>query len=163
MSEQRDVPYLSVRDGEDAAHSPSTGSVAVLWCPDGLLLHHRDDDPSISNPGRWSLFGGATDPNETPEQTVIRELHEELSVRARVDRTLWRVVDREGDGRLLHVFEMTTASLPADMELNEGQGFAAFSLTDALSLDLAPLARRVIQALRPAQADRDGGTDGFAA
>lgn len=163
MSELLDPPYLSLRDREDAEHSRGSGAVAVLWCPDGLLLHHRDDDPVISNPGRWSLFGGATDPGETPEQTVIRELHEELSLRAQVDRALWKVVDREGDGRLLHVFEVITAIQPSDMNLNEGQGFSAFSLTDALSLDLAPLARRVIQALFPDQSATNGGAGGFAA
>jgi 8-oxo-dGTP diphosphatase len=155
MTDGRDLPFLTDRDRDDELSSIGVGAVAVLLCPVGLVLHLRDDDPAISNPGRWSLFGGATDPGESSLQTIERELDEELSIRADAIRGLWRVVDREGDGRLLSVFEATTTTVPIEMVLAEGQALGAFSRSEALSLDLAPLARRVLEATAV-----DGRSDG---
>ena len=36
--------------------------------------------------GKWGLIAGWVEPNETPEQTVVRELAEEVGLVARVDR-----------------------------------------------------------------------------
>ena len=41
------------------------------------LFFLRDNNPSIPFPGHWSLLGGADEPGETFEQTMIRELKEE--------------------------------------------------------------------------------------
>lgn len=146
MSEVPGLSFLDANDFDRRSHSVGRGAVAVLWCPTGLVLHLRDDIPAISNPGVWSLFGGASDPGETAESTLLRELDEELAISAQIDRLLWRVIDWDGDARLLNVFEASTSVAPAQMVLAEGQAVAAFTLEQALALDLAPLARRVLLA-----------------
>ena len=42
-----------------------------------ILLQHRDENIIIL-PGHWSFFGGAIDNGESPENTVKREIKEEL-------------------------------------------------------------------------------------
>lgn len=45
-----------------------------------ILLHLRDNKPTILYPNRWVLPGGYIEQGETPEQCIIREMIEELGV-----------------------------------------------------------------------------------
>jgi len=47
-----------------------------------ILLAQRPEGKSMA--GLWEFPGGKVEPGETPEQTVIRELHEELGIVTRV-------------------------------------------------------------------------------
>jgi ADP-ribose pyrophosphatase YjhB (NUDIX family) len=67
----RDVGYVTAKVGADAA---------VFDEHDRILLVRRVDD------GCWGLVAGWVDTNESPEQTVVRELAEEVGLEARVDR-----------------------------------------------------------------------------
>jgi 8-oxo-dGTP diphosphatase len=42
------------------------------------------------HPLKWEFPGGKVEPGETPEGAAIRELEEELAIRARVDREIMR-------------------------------------------------------------------------
>jgi 8-oxo-dGTP diphosphatase len=44
-----------------------------------LLLQQRDDIPNILYPGRIALFGGHLENDETFQDGVVREVHEEIS------------------------------------------------------------------------------------
>ncbi|WP_369380456.1 methyltransferase domain-containing protein [Streptomyces sp. cg36] len=58
------------------------GAVALIVNSQGeYLLHLRDNFPHIAFPGMWSLLGGCRDGDETPEQTIVRELDEEAGLR----------------------------------------------------------------------------------
>ena len=118
--------------------------MAIVLTPDGILLHLRDDKPWIPHPGCWSLFGGAVDDDEIPEQTMRRELREELAL-SEVDlRAVWRLVDDDGDGRLLTIFEARTPLRAGEMTLAEGQALGAFDISSALDLKLATFCRRTL-------------------
>jgi ADP-ribose pyrophosphatase YjhB (NUDIX family) len=65
-----EIGYVTAKVGADAA---------VFDDQDRILLVHRADDH------KWGLVAGWVDPNESPEQTVVRELAEEAGVQSRVD------------------------------------------------------------------------------
>jgi ADP-ribose pyrophosphatase YjhB (NUDIX family) len=67
---EADIGYVTAKVGADAA---------VFDERDRLLLVRRADD------GKWGLVAGWIDPNESAEETVLRELREEAGVDARVD------------------------------------------------------------------------------
>ena len=66
-----EIEYVTAKVGVDAA---------VFDDQDRILLARRVDDD------KWGLIAGWVDPNESPEQTAVRELAEEVGVEARVDR-----------------------------------------------------------------------------
>jgi ADP-ribose pyrophosphatase YjhB (NUDIX family) len=61
----RELGYQSAKVGADAAIFDADGRV---------LLVHRSDDH------RWGLIAGWVDPGETPQDTVVREVREEVDL-----------------------------------------------------------------------------------
>ncbi len=54
-------------------------AACTLVDPDGrVLIAQRPEGKSMA--GLWEFPGGKVEPGETPEDTVIRELHEELGI-----------------------------------------------------------------------------------
>jgi ADP-ribose pyrophosphatase YjhB (NUDIX family) len=68
---EAEIGYVTAKVGVDAA---------VFDDHDRILLARRVDDD------KWGLIAGWVDPNESPEQTAVRELAEEVGVQACVDR-----------------------------------------------------------------------------
>ena len=67
--------------------------VAALIQHDGkLLICQRRYDAAF--PLKWEFPGGKVQPNESPEQALVRELREELGVAAAVDREVFRARHR---------------------------------------------------------------------
>jgi NAD+ diphosphatase len=64
-----------------ASHFPRTDPVVIMTveCDDRLLLGSRNG----WDPQRYSVLAGFISPGETPEEAVLREVHEESGVRAR--------------------------------------------------------------------------------
>jgi len=120
---------------------------ALLWRPGGaMLLQHRDDRPGVSDPGKWSLFGGGVEPGEDPEAALLRELDEELGFRP--DRCQPFLTLDAGD-KVFHLF-LARIDLPLEaLTLGEGQGFAYVAPDEALAgYDLADTARLALEVFR---------------
>ena len=49
-----------------------------------VLLFLRDDKPGIAYPNMWDVLGGHLEKGETPEEGVLREVKEELSLSGQV-------------------------------------------------------------------------------
>ena len=67
---------------------PFLGAKLALLVQDRIVTILRDDIPTIPWPGLWDLPGGAREGSETPEETVLRELKEELDVTLAPDRLI---------------------------------------------------------------------------
>ena len=67
-------------------HYPRVDPAVIVAVSDGerLLLGRQPGWP----PRRWSVVAGFVEPGEAPEQTVVREVHEETAVRVRACRYL---------------------------------------------------------------------------
>ena len=132
---------------EDQHHLPDGRrpvAGAVLLRSDGAtLLQHRDDIAGISNPGKWSLFGGGLETGESAEAGMLRELREEIGVTPTSFRPLVRV---EGARTVIDLFLARLEVLLTELVLGEGQGMDYVDPEVALrEYDLAPIARAGLQ------------------
>ncbi len=117
---------------------------AILICHDGrhVLLQQRDDKPNLRYAGYWTLFGGAVEPGESPDEAVRRELQEELAMD---DILLRHWLTYECTVRSIPGQRVTTNSVyvgrlnrpAADYPLYEGQAKHCFTPDEARVLTLA--------------------------
>ena len=63
------------------------------WQSTAALLLTRRSEQLRNHPGQWAFPGGRLDHGETPIQTALREMHEEVHVDLGSDRVLGRLDD----------------------------------------------------------------------
>lgn len=99
--------------------------VAAVAIHDGCVLLHRAEHESF-----WTLPGGRAEHGETAEQTIRREMREELETDVDVVRLLWFVENFfEYDARRYH--EISLFFLARFPEGSLPRASAAFDRTDA--------------------------------
>lgn len=69
-----------------SGRKPVVGGVVLSRDGATFLAAQRSYPPALA--GRWELPGGKSDPNERPQDTLKRELMEELGIRVNVVRKL---------------------------------------------------------------------------
>ena len=90
-------------------------SIAMLNSKDDVLLFLRDNVPQIRFPNMWDLPGGIVERGETPDQTIRREMLEEIELKLknpilfkryvlpdRIENMFWQRVDIDIDKTVLH-------------------------------------------------------------
>ncbi|MBR9652329.1 NUDIX domain-containing protein [Thalassovita aquimarina] len=99
------------------------GAKLALFIGDKLAVMLRDEKPGIPWPGYWDFPGGGSNPGETPEQCVIRETREELSVVLQDSDLIWKRSFKSDDRLPVWFFAAHLgAARAADIRLgNEGQ------------------------------------------
>ncbi len=71
-------------------NAPKEIAHAVLLVNGAYVLQLRDDIPGIPARGMWSLFGGALEDGEPPEEGLRREISEELGLQLPVVHLFWQ-------------------------------------------------------------------------
>ncbi len=67
-----------------------TGCKLVYLVDGKLLVYRRDNNPDILFPNQWDLPGGGREEDESPEECVLRELHEEFGLVIPASRLVFR-------------------------------------------------------------------------
>jgi 8-oxo-dGTP pyrophosphatase MutT (NUDIX family) len=90
----------------------------VLLRDDGAaLLQHRDEIPTINDPGLWVFPGGHVEKGEAPEEGAAREFEEETGYRCARMLSLTQLAVAEGE--LLFFWDTYDGRQP--VECREGQ------------------------------------------
>lgn len=142
-----EIPYLREIDQKLIEKDEFTGlgCIALISNPeDKLLVHLRDDKDWIAHPSLWAFIGGVVEVGEDPRSAILREVKEEVNLSATNANPIYKLVDVEGSGNLITVFEIFTSSLLSELTLNEGQDFGFFSPLEILQKPLVPFAKDLI-------------------
>lgn len=136
----------------------STVCGVIVLKPDGsALLQHRDDIPTINDPGLWVIPGGHVEPGESVVSAAVREVEEETCYRAETPRPLADLHANElgypGDFRMVFFWDDYDGA--QRIECREGQAARFVARAEAESLprrdyltriwDLALAAREACQ------------------
>jgi 8-oxo-dGTP diphosphatase len=119
--------------------------VAALIVRSGQILLGQRAANRALYPGVWDLFGGHLEPGEKIEQTLVRELQEELGITP----TTWTFLEtlslplparggEPADQIIVHLYLLTAWSgTPVNRQPEEHTSIDWFSLEQALQLELA--------------------------
>lgn len=115
------------------------GARAFILSPDKMLLFHRDNIPTIPAPDCWSLVGGAIEDGESPEETLVREMEEEVGYVPENKKFLGQFIGMRGEKAYLYLIRVSKG----EKELfkhnpEEGQGIGWFTKEEVLQLKLSP-------------------------
>lgn len=101
-----------------------------------VLLHKRDSKAKI-NPNKWAFFGGLNEGDETPPQTFVREIEEELCIKIPEEKiTLLCDYLNEELKTYRYVFFIESNLDKTQMQLGEGEDFDWILLDRVFDYDL---------------------------
>ncbi len=100
----------------------------------------RDDKPNIPQPNTWSLPGGGIEIDETPLETLIREIEEELNIdifdiKHIYSKEIKHNFENQEYKIIGHYFTAKTDALISDINLTEGQKVEFFTLEEIEKYD----------------------------
>lgn len=115
--------------------------VGGILLKEGKLLLGRRAKERAFYPRVWDIIGGHVEGHETPEQALMRELQEELNVRATEVKLLTTLTDREimaGSQLSLYIYLVTNwIGVPINASPAEHEKLGWFGIYEAVQLDLA--------------------------
>ncbi len=112
---------------------------------DGKVLIARRK-PGKHMGGKWEFPGGKIEPGETPEQSLVRELEEELCVRADVGGFLCHA-RYEGDDISLELLVYRVLRIVGEPVLREHEEIRWVAPRELALFDLADSDRKVVEVL----------------
>jgi 8-oxo-dGTP diphosphatase len=113
----------------------ASGGVLVR---DGLILLGKRSDMERDYPGTWDVIGGQCEPGESDEETLVRELREELGVAAVEYRSLG--IFLEPEDRPLYRLHLFVVERWLGMPTNCSAEHSTIEWHDPLRLDGLTLA-----------------------
>jgi 8-oxo-dGTP pyrophosphatase MutT (NUDIX family) len=127
-----------VNPGSDNSMTTKSFSGGFLYSPkkNAVLLHLRDGNTKI-NPNKWAFFGGLSEGEETPKQTFIREIKEELNIAVKEEEII-PLCDylNEELQTYRNVFYVESDLELNEMSLGEGAGFDWVSVEGLFDKDM---------------------------
>ena len=105
----------------------------IIHHKDEFLLQLRDNNPNIAFPLHWNLLGGVVEEGEDPENTIKRELQEELGIYV---EQVKKFVIEEYNGTKQHIFSAQLSINPAEVQLKEGLALRWFKNFELPSLKI---------------------------
>lgn len=118
--------------------------VAAVLVDDGRILATQRGYGEFE--GKWEFPGGKIEPGETPEEALVREIHEEMAAGITVERSLCTV---QYDYPKFHLnMQCFVCSLASAFELLEHHAAKWVGAADIDTLDWLPADDEVIQAIK---------------
>jgi 8-oxo-dGTP diphosphatase len=111
--------------------------VAALIIQSGMILLGRRSGTRTFYPDVWDVFGGHMEPGEQREQTLVRELEEELGITA-TEWTYLETLNEPSYQVTVHLYLVTDwVGTPINRQPEEHSAIRWFTLGQAIQLHLA--------------------------
>lgn len=100
--------------------------IILLNSNDEVLLILRDNKPGIPYPNMWDIPGGQVENGETPDETIRREMNEELGLKNLIEIKLFNIFTSENITD--YIYWKRIDLNPNEIDLTEGQRIEYFSI-----------------------------------
>ena len=101
-----------------------------------VLTVLRDNIPNIPYPNMWDLAGGGRENEESPYETMRREVHEELNIDIPESNVVWLKyydsITKPGNKSVFMVANISDYQIENIVFGNEGQGYKIVSFREFL-------------------------------
>jgi len=114
-------------------------SQALIHFHGRYLMQLRDFKEGIESPGHWGFFAGHVEQGESPEQTIWREIKEELCWHPEAFQHLGDLTFGE---RRMHVFVCQLKNDIESLKLMEGEEIGVFSPEEIIANKLYSKSRK---------------------
>lgn len=131
-------------------------SIIVLVDTENRILLQYRDEKAKRFALEWGFFGGGMKEGETPEQTLYREIKEELAYTPYSPKLIWQqeyTIPELGESGTEYVFLEKYDGSP--LNLSEGGSMQWCTLDEATALPLNTVDRRVVSFLIGLKNTRD--------
>ncbi len=121
----------------------------ALQRADGLWLMHKRPEGKHHG-GLWEFPGGKVEPSETPVESLVRELSEELGITLRTEacRPVCFAEDKRQAGKAtIVIFLYKIARWDGEPQALEGGGIGWYTPEEIARLDMPPLDRDLLAGL----------------
>ena len=100
--------------------------IILLNSNNEVLLILRDNKPGIPYPDMWDIPGGQIENDETPDETIRREMNEELGIKNLTEIKLFNIFTSENITDYIYWKRIDLD--PDEINLTEGQRIEYFSI-----------------------------------
>ena len=109
---------------------------AILEKENKILIAKKREGKPLA--GLWEFPGGKIEEGETPEESLIRELMEEMNIKVRVNEYVGESIYDYGDGKVISLKGFTAEIIEGDIKLTDHDEYKWITLEEICNYRIAP-------------------------
>ncbi|SCK02216.1 CTP pyrophosphohydrolase [uncultured Clostridium sp.] len=108
----------------------------ILKKDDKILIARKREGKPLA--GLWEFPGGKIEKGETPEESLVRELMEEMEIKISVKDYVGKSIYDYGNGKVIELLGYTAEIIEGDIVLTDHDKYIWITLSEINNYSLAP-------------------------
>lgn len=108
----------------------------ILKKDDKILIARKREGKPLA--GLWEFPGGKIEQDETPEESLVRELMEEMEIKISVKGYVGKSIYDYGNGKVVELLGYTAEIIEGDIVLTDHDKYIWVTLSEINNYNLAP-------------------------